>query len=220
MRPGFLQQVLGKIFSEAGNEENQSSKSPEARMIIGLGNPGAEYAGTRHNAGFEVVDALASQLGVEVKKKKFGGFFGQAELAGHKLLLLKPAGYMNRSGQAVATAVGFYKLDLNRIIVVTDDMALEPGRIRIRAKGSAGGHNGLTDIIARLGRQDFARMRIGIGRSQWKNDKDYVLSRPNAEEGKLIKMAIEQSRQGIICWVKQGIDTAMNRFNSAGESNE
>jgi PTH1 family peptidyl-tRNA hydrolase len=121
----------------------------DMKMIVGLGNPGDEYADTRHNTGFKVIDALAETVGVKVKRRKFGARFKLCEFAGKKLILLKPWQFMNRSGQAVATAMGFYKLHAEKLMVVTDDMDLEPGRIRVRAKGSAGGHNGLAIERAR-----------------------------------------------------------------------
>ena len=134
------------------------------RMVVGLGNPGDKYIDTRHNTGFKVIDSLAQELGIDVKKRKFGSRFGGGEFADKKLILLKPWQFMNRSGQAVATAAGFYRLNIGDFIVVTDDMDLEPGRIRLRYKGSAGGHNGLEDIIQKLGTNVFARCRGGIGR--------------------------------------------------------
>lgn len=182
-------------------------------MVIGLGNPGAEYVGTRHNAGFDVIDSLARQLGVDVKKKKFGALVCRCGLDEKMLVLLKPQQYMNRSGHVVATATGFYKMSVEDIIVVTDDMALEPGRIRIRPKGSAGGHNGLQDIIDRLGSSEFARVRVGVGPSEGHNAADYVLSGPGAEDRRLIDEAVERARDAVICWVKKGIDVAMNKFN-------
>ena len=182
-------------------------------MVVGLGNPGAEYVGTRHNAGFDVVDSLARQLGVDIKKRKFGGLFCRCGLDDKMLILLKPQQYMNRSGQVVATARGFYRLPVEDVIVVTDDMALEPGRIRIRAKGSSGGHNGLQDIIARLGSSEFARVRVGIDQSAEQDAADYVLSRPGAEDRRLIDEAVQRAAEAVICWVKEGIDVAMNKFN-------
>ena len=190
-----------------------SGDMAKIKMIVGLGNPGREYAGTRHNAGFDVIDSLARQLGVDVKKKKFGGLFGQCALDDKAVMLLKPQRYMNCSGEVVATAKGFYKLAIEEIVVVTDDMALEPGRIRIRRKGSSGGHNGLEDIIARLGSDEFARLRIGIGQSAEQNATDYVLRRPGDEEKELIGKAVEKASQAVICWVKEGVDAAMNKFN-------
>jgi PTH1 family peptidyl-tRNA hydrolase len=183
------------------------------KMVVGLGNPGREYVGTRHNTGFRVIDALAEMLGIEVRKRKFGACFGSGEFADKKLILLKPWHFMNRSGQAVATALGFYKLGASDLLVVTDDMALEPGRIRIRAKGSAGGHNGLGDIIERLGTNQFARLRVGVGQSQDEWTVDYVLDRPTESEKPLLDAAIAKARDAVLCWIKFGIDEAMNRFN-------
>jgi PTH1 family peptidyl-tRNA hydrolase len=183
-------------------------------MIVGLGNPGKRYAGTRHNVGFAVLDHLGRQLGLEIKKKKFGALLGEGVVGDKKLLLLKPMQYMNKSGQVVATAAGFYKLGRENVLVVTDDMALEPGRIRVRAKGSAGGHNGLGDIIARLGSEEFARLRVGIGGGGGMG-ADYVLSRPAGAEEALLADAIEKAAQAVVCWIEEGIDSAMNRFNAA-----
>jgi PTH1 family peptidyl-tRNA hydrolase len=185
----------------------------ETKMIVGLGNPGREYVGTRHNTGFKVIDALAETLGIEVRKRKFGARFGSGEFANRKLILLKPWQFMNRSGQAVATALGFYKLGANDLLVVTDDMALDPGRIRIRAKGSAGGHNGLADIIEKLATNQFARLRIGIGQSPDEWTVDYVLDRPTESEKPLLDAAIAKARDAVLCWIESGIDEAMNKFN-------
>ena len=216
MRPGFLRRLSGKFGGSVrlnGSAGIEDSGACEVNMVIGLGNPGKEYAGTRHNVGFDVVDALAGKLDIDIRKKKFGGFFGQGQLSGNRLLLLKPAKYMNRSGEAAATAVGFYKLPADKIIVVTDDMALEPGKIRIRAKGSAGGHKGLIDIIRKLGTEDFARLRVGIGRSEHENNVDFVLSRPAGDDKELIGEAVERAQQAVISWVENGIEPTMNRFN-------
>jgi PTH1 family peptidyl-tRNA hydrolase len=185
----------------------------EVKIIVGLGNPGREYEGTRHNAGFEVVDLLADRLGIEIKKKKFGALFGEGFFDYKKVLLVKPQEYMNRSGQAVATVAGFYKVNNEDIIVVTDDLALEPGRIRLRAKGSAGGHNGLQDIISKIGSGEFARVRIGIGESGVIPTADYVLSRPSQADRALIKRARDRAKESVECWLRYGIDTAMNKYN-------
>jgi PTH1 family peptidyl-tRNA hydrolase len=204
---------IKKLLSVLKAGQRASCDMAEVRMIVGLGNPGTEYAGTRHNVGFDVIDSLAAQLGIEVKKKKFGAMFGQGEFDGIGLMLLKPQEYMNRSGQAVATAAGFYKLERENIVVVTDDMALEPGRIRFRKKGSSGGHNGLKDIISRLGTDEFARLRIGIGQSGREAAESYVLRRPSAEDRELIDDAAKRASQAIACWIKEGADAAMNKFN-------
>jgi PTH1 family peptidyl-tRNA hydrolase len=189
----------------------------DMKMIVGLGNPGDEYADTRHNTGFKVIDSLAETVGVKVRKRKFGARFESGEYAGKKLILLKPWQFMNRSGQAVATAAGFYKLNIGELIVVTDDMDLEPGRIRIRAKGSAGGHNGLADIIEKLGKNEFARCRIGIGRSAEREAVSYVLNKPAEDQEPLLAAAIERARNAVLCWIEYGIETAMNKFNSFSE---
>jgi PTH1 family peptidyl-tRNA hydrolase len=186
----------------------------DMRMIVGLGNPGDEYADTRHNTGFKVIDSLAETVGVKVRRRKFGARFELGEFADKKLILLKPWQFMNRSGQAVATAAGFYKINIRDLMVVTDDMDLEPGRIRLRYKGSAGGHNGLADIIQKLGTNEFARCRVGIGRSAEADTVGYVLDKPREDEKPLLTEAIERARNAILCWIEYGIETAMNKFNS------
>lgn len=129
----------------------------EVRLVVGLGNPGPEYAETRHNLGFKVIEALEDALGIEVKQRKFNARIGEGLVGGTKVILMKPWKFMNRSGESVAAAAGFYKLDLGNLMVVMDDRALEPGVVRIRAKGSAGGHNGLADIVEKLGSNEFPR---------------------------------------------------------------
>jgi PTH1 family peptidyl-tRNA hydrolase len=187
----------------------------EVRMVVGLGNPGSEYAGTRHNLGFMVIDSLAETLNTSLRRRKFSARFGETEFADKKLILLKPCQFMNRSGQAVATAVGFYKLSLRDLLVVTDDMAIEPGRIRLRAKGSAGGHNGLADIIEKLGANQFARCRLGIGQSGSQDAYDYVLDKPSQDQKPLLKEAIDKAKDAVLCWIEFGIERAMNQFNRA-----
>ena len=189
-------------------------------MVAGLGNPGAEYAGTRHNIGFRAIDSLAEVLHIDVRRRKFGAVFGQGEFAGKKLILLKPWRYMNRSGEPIAAAAGFYKLDVSDLLVVTDDMALEPGRIRIRAKGSSGGHNGLADVIEEIGTESIGRLRIGIGQSDRADSVDFVLDGPAEEEKPLLDKAVKRARDAALCWIEYGIETAMNEFNRAYEAEE
>jgi len=190
------------------------------KMVVGLGNPGDEYVDTRHNMGFKVVDSLAETLripiGIGIRKRKFGACFELCEFSDHKLILLKPWQFMNRSGQAVATAMGFYKLALRDLLVVTDDLSLEPGRIRIRAKGSAGGHNGLADIVEKLDANEFGRLRIGIGDNGRIDSAVYVLKKPRLEERPVLDEAIERARDAVLCWIEHGIDKAMNEFNPDG----
>lgn len=182
-------------------------------MVVGLGNPGKKYVETRHNAGFKVVDLVAEALKTDVKKRKFGAYLGEVEVGDKKLILLKPRRFMNLSGQVVATAVGFYKLGLSDVLVVADDMALSPGRIRIRAKGSAGGHNGLEDVIEKLGTEIVGRLRIGIGQSGDEAAVDYVLDKPTEAERQMLDEGIEKARDAVLYWVEYGIEAAMNKFN-------
>jgi PTH1 family peptidyl-tRNA hydrolase len=202
-------------FGNSGGlrKKQESQESSQTRLIVGLGNPGREYAQTRHNVGFAAVDSLAEELGIDVAAKKFGGLLGQGQYKDKKLILVKPQQYMNRSGQVAATVVGFYKLSPADLMVVTDDMALDPGVIRLRAQGSAGGHNGLADIIEKLGTSDFARLRIGIGKSGFPDARDYVLGEPSKEEKALIAESVKKAHQALLCWLTEGLEKAMNKFN-------
>ena len=189
----------------------------DIRMIVGLGNPGDEYAQTRHNAGFRVVDLLAETLGVDVKQKKFGARFCSAEYKGKKLILLKPWNFMNRSGQSVSTAVGFYKLELSNLLVISDDLAIDVGRIRIRSKGSAGGQKGLADVLSKVGTENVSRLRIGIGNDGRMLAEDYVLRRPCFKEKPLFDKAIERAMEAVFSWVDEGVESAMNEYNEFNE---
>jgi PTH1 family peptidyl-tRNA hydrolase len=211
----MLDRFLRLFKSLCRSERKVESEMADVKIIVGLGNPGKEYEGTRHNVGFEVVDRLASSLNIEVKKKKFGGLIGEGFIGDYKVLLVKPQEYMNLSGQSVATVAGFYKVNKEDIMILTDDLALEPGRIRLRAKGSAGGHNGLQDIISKLGGDVFARVRIGIGKSERIPTKSYVLGRPSLADRTLIKRAQSRAKESVMCWLRDGIDTAMNKYNAS-----
>jgi len=189
----------------------------DMKIVVGLGNPGDEYVNTRHNMGFKVIDSLSKSLNIEVKKRKFGGRFGSGEFSDNKLIFLKPWQFMNRSGHAVARALGFYKLSIGDLLVITDDMDLAPGRIRIRSKGSAGGHNGLADIIEKLGTNEFTRCRIGIGRSSEEDAVDHVLDKPAEEEIPLLAKAIERASKAVLCWIEYGTEKTMNEFNRYDE---
>lgn len=205
---------------EAGPRQNDSNppggdrQNAHWKLIVGLGNPGPAYRGTRHNIGFEVLDLLAERLGETIRTRQFGGLTARAQLDDHRIVLLKPQQFMNRSGQVVATAAGFYKLSPGSILVITDDAALAPGRIRLRANGSAGGHNGLADIIEKLGTQQFARLRVGVGPSDGRDLADHVLSRPDPEQRRQIEQALVRARDAALCWVREGISKAMNLYNT------
>ena len=208
---------LRNCLGQADGQPDEPSGS-ELYVVAGLGNPGAAYEKTRHNVGFEVIDRLAEMLGASSERKKFGSLVREAQAEGRKLLLVKPQTFMNRSGQAVATVLGFYRLGLERLLVITDDAALEPGQIRLRAKGSSGGHKGLADIIEKVNSEAFARLRVGIGSCPGAVMADYVLSRPSAGEQALLEQAVKLAAEAVLCWVRDGIDAAMNRYNSRDRS--
>jgi PTH1 family peptidyl-tRNA hydrolase len=185
----------------------------EVRLVVGLGNPGPEYAETRHNVGFKVIEALEESLGIEVRQRKFNARIGEGRQAGRKVILMKPWTFMNRSGQSVATAVGFHKLELSDLLVIADDRALAVGTIRVRAKGSAGGHHGLADIIEKLGTNEFARCRVGIGQCPSALAVEYVLGRPEPQDRPRLNQAILRARDAVQCWLEFGVEKTMNEFN-------
>lgn len=187
----------------------------EAWLIVGLGNPGREYEKTRHNAGFRALDLLAAQLGCRVDKAKFGSLYGQTVYQGRRLILLKPQTFMNLSGDAVLPCSAFFKVPPQRIIVLFDDISLEPGRLRVRADGSAGGHNGIKSIIARLGSQDFPRVKIGVG-AKPHPDFDlaaWVLSSFSAQEEKALQPALQWAGEAALAVIEHGVSEAANRYN-------
>lgn len=182
------------------------------KLIVGLGNPGPKYTGTRHNVGFEVVDELSSRWSIALATEKFHAWFGKGAIGGESVVLLKPTTYMNRSGSAVLAAGRFYKLELPDLLVVSDDMALPPGRLRMRAGGSSGGHNGLSDVARHVGSEDWCRLRLGIG-APIGDPATYVTSRFGAEESAVIGPAVLRAADAVECWVEHGCDLAMTRFN-------
>ena len=192
-------------------------KKSEAWLIVGLGNPGKEYERTRHNCGFRALDILAGKLGCKVDKGKFQGLYGQVNYEGHKLLLLKPLTYMNLSGRSVLQLSAYFQVPPQRIIVLFDDISLEPGRLRIRADGSAGGHNGIKSIINEVGSQDFPRVKIGVGgKAHPEQDlADHVLSTFSASEEKALASALERAADAALCIIEKGVPEAANRFNGS-----
>ena len=189
------------------------------KLIVGLGNPGPKYAGTRHNVGFDVVDLLAARWGVGMQTEKFHAWFGLGEFGGGQVVLLKPTTYMNRSGQAVLAAGKFYKLDLSELLVIVDDHALPLGRLRMRKDGSAGGHNGLQDIVDRLGGEEWCRLRIGIGESAG-DPKEFVLSRFAETEETTMRVARSLAADAAEYWVRKGPALTMTKFNGDVVSDE
>ncbi len=190
-------------------------KKNDAWLIVGLGNPGKEYANTRHNCGFRGIDILAEKLGCKVDKSKFQGVYGQVTYKGNKLFLLKPLTYMNLSGRSVIQLSAYYHIPPSRIIVLFDDISLSPGRLRVRGDGSAGGHNGIKSIIQELGSQDFPRVKIGVGgKPNPEQDlADWVLSGFSASEKKALEFALSNAGDAALCIMEHGISEAANRYN-------
>ncbi|MCQ2547425.1 MAG: aminoacyl-tRNA hydrolase [Clostridia bacterium] len=183
-------------------------------LIVGLGNPGAKYEKTRHNMGFRTIDSLADKYGIKVDKLKAKALIGDGRIGTEKVLLVKPQTFMNLSGFAVAELMNFYKIPVENLIVIYDDIDLETGRLRLRAKGSAGTHNGMRDIVQKLGDNGFPRIRIGIG-SDVKGDlADYVTGKLSKAEEERVKDVINMATEAAASIVEDGIDRAMNRYNT------
>lgn len=193
-----------------------AAAGPVDFLVVGLGNPGREYEGTRHNAGFMAVDLLAEKHHTEVKRVKFKGTVGECMLGGRRALLLKPGTYMNRSGQSVQEAMAFYKLPPERVLILFDDIHLPPGKLRMRRKGSDGGHNGMKSILYLSGSDQFPRVKIGVGQKPHPdyNLADWVLSRFTASERKDLQTALENACAACELIAKGEIDQAMNLYNS------
>ena len=189
-------------------------RDSETWLIVGLGNPGREYEKTRHNAGFRALDILAQKLGCKVDKAKFQGLYGQVNYKGRKLLLLKPQTFMNLSGRSVLQLSAFFHVPPQNIIIMFDDISLEPGRLRLRKEGSAGGHNGIKSIIAELGSQEFPRVKIGVGAKPHPEYglADWVLSAFSAQEEKALQPALERAADAALAIVELGIPEASNRY--------
>lgn len=192
-----------------------SKKTGGEFLVVGLGNPGSKYWNTRHNVGFAALDALAEQLHARVDRVKFQGLTGQAELEGRKLILLKPTTYMNLSGQSVAAAAKFYKIPPEHILVMFDDISLDPGRLRVRKNGSAGGHNGVKSIISSIGSQEFPRIKIGVGAKPHPDYDlaDWVLSVFPYDQREAMTETYRRAAQAAITLITQGPDAAANLFN-------
>lgn len=184
-------------------------------LVAGLGNPGKQYETTRHNIGFETIDYISRKYGVKVNKIKFKGLLGEFSVDGEKVILLKPQTYMNLSGESVREAADFYKIPCQNIIIVYDDISLPTGSVRIRAKGSAGGHNGIKSIIYQLQSDNFPRIKIGVGAPKHKDYdlKDFVLARFSNDESQSIISAVETVPDAICEIIKNGCDKAASKYN-------
>ena len=184
-------------------------------LLVCLGNPGKEYAGTRHNVGFMAADEVERRCGVKLNRLKYRALTGEVTLGGARVLVLKPQTYMNLSGEAVKLAGGFYKIPPDHVLVISDDVALPLGKLRIRAGGSAGGHNGLKNIIAHLGTDQFPRIRVGVGAPAHPEHEmvDWVIGRFTPAERKTAEQAVERAVDAAACLIEKGVAEAQNRYN-------
>lgn len=191
------------------------SKGGAEWIVAFLGNPGLKYNGTRHNAGFMAADAMEKKFGVSINKMRFKALTQTADIGGKKVLLMKPQTYMNLSGDAIVQAANFYKVPPERVIVVSDETALPIGRLRIRRGGSAGGHNGLKSVIARLGTDQFPRIRLGVGDKPHPDYDmaDWVLSAFKGQDAADMELVAKKAADAVECYITEGADRAMNRFN-------
>jgi PTH1 family peptidyl-tRNA hydrolase len=183
---------------------------PQIRLVAGLGNPGPEYAATRHNIGFLVLDRLAAQLGIVWQKS---AKWGAVTAKSGDVLFMKPMTYMNRSGEPLGAVADFYKIEPREILVVLDDLALPLGRVRLRTEGGTGGHNGMESILAHLGTEQVPRLRIGIGAAPGEGATDYVLGQFFEEEKPLVRSAVDRAAEAVKCAIDKGLVSAMNTFN-------
>lgn len=192
-------------------------KGNESWLIVGLGNPGKEYERTRHNAGFRAIDTLADILSCKIDRLKFQGLYTQVNYQGKKLFLLKPQTYMNLSGRSVLQLSAYFNIPPQRIIVLFDDISLPPGRLRIRADGSAGGHNGIKSIISELGSQNFPRIKIGVGAKPHPEQDlaDWVLSNFSAKEDQDLSSALTRTAEAALCIIDHSVPEAANRYNGS-----
>lgn len=182
-------------------------------VVIGLGNPGKKYENTRHNIGFITIDYLADQLGIKVDKIKHKALVGEGRISGQKVMLVKPQTFMNLSGQSVREIMDYYKIDIEELIVIYDDIDIDKGSVRIRKKGSSGTHNGMRSIIQHLGDDNFPRIRIGIGRNEKGDLADYVIGGFNKSEVSLMEDAVRHASKGIEGIISDGIEKAMSKYN-------
>ena len=184
-------------------------------LLVCLGNPGREYEATRHNIGFLTADALERREGVKINKLRYRALTGEFRAGGQRVLVLKPQTYMNLSGESVKLAGGFYKIPPDHVLVVSDDVALPLGKLRIRAGGSAGGHNGLKNIIAHLGTDQFPRIRVGVGAPEHPDHEmiDWVIGKFSPAEKKVVDEAVARALDAALCVIERGVNEAQNRYN-------
>lgn len=183
-------------------------------LIVGLGNPEPEYSKTRHNMGFNTINQISNKYNIKVNKSKFKGLYAKERIEGKDVILLKPQTFMNLSGICIREFINFFKIDIKDVIVIYDEIQVAPGKIRIRTKGSSGGHNGMKSIIENLGTEEFARIRIGIGSQEHPNDMiNYVIGKIDEQTCEILEEGVTKAKNATIEILKNGIDSAMNKFN-------
>jgi len=215
MRNWLRNKIKERAEKKRAESYDEGSPSSDLFVIVGLGNPTAQYVGTRHNVGFEVIDVLANQYNIESSGKKFQAYVGKGVIEGHKVLLAKPQTYMNLSGQSVAAMVNYFRIDVeNRLIVISDDVHLGVGQIRIRQRGSSGGQKGLSSIINLIGTEEFIRIRVGVGEKPSKMSMaNYVLSHFTKEEQEVMEESYDACVKGILDILEGNTEKAMNQWN-------
>lgn len=187
------------------------------KLIVGLGNPGTQYANTRHNVGFEIVEILAKRHAISISKRNFKGVYGEGFIGAEKAILLRPMTYMNLSGQSVSAISAFYKIAPQDILTILDDVALETGKLRLRYKGSAGGHNGLANIIQLMGTDEIPRIRVGVGAARPGDMVNHVLGKFRKEEREEMNVACEIAADAIEYALREGFEKAMNQYNATAK---
>ena len=196
-------------------KKNNSAGGGASYLVAGLGNPGNNYEMTRHNIGFHVIDYIADELGIKVKKLKYKALYGEGTINGSKVLFVKPQTFMNNSGESIVEFVNFFKIPVENVIIISDDVSLDAGRLRVRGKGSAGGHNGLKSIIYHLNSDQFPRVRVGIGSPQHEDYDlaDYVLGRFSKDEIPVFEETIKKAYKAVCEIITNGYESAMNKYN-------
>ena len=213
--------ILARLFGAKTESNEEGQEDVIMKVIIGLGNPGTKYAGSRHNMGFAVIDELAERHGIRVNTSRQKGLCGSGIIAGQKVLLVKPQTYMNNSGECARPVMEYYHLQTEDVLVIVDDIALAVGQIRVRGKGSAGGHNGLKSLIQHLGSGDFPRVRLGVGAKPPQMDlADYVLGHFPAQELPAVRESVKTAADAAELWLAEGTEAAMNRYNAYKKAEE
>ena len=202
------------LLQSLRSPKDKQQVSPPSLVIVGLGNPGPEYAGTRHNAGFWCIDALAKKHGITLERRNRSAIVGEGEIEDHRVILVKPRTFVNRSGAAIKYLTARYAAPIEKVLIVCDDINLPPGKLRMRRKGSAGGHNGIKSVIEAAGSQGFPRLRIGVGRPpEGTGQIEHVIGPMESRDREIVDEAVERAAEAIECLLTVGIDEAMSRFN-------